>query len=227
LPTHNANMYGQAANSLNLTPSQKKGEAKFTLTEKFLPLYDDQVQTEWMTFLGAMAGQDPRTYTGKRPSWKDGLDFIQTLKLFGVMGEGLTTLQLANNLAILGICDNPDASSMAAWISGLKELGAFKGLQVLGFNLRLSDPIATCAAFLCVYNHLDNHLTDKDKEELGFGAIFVEHALCKVQRWSLRYDTSMQQSSFNMLAAELTNLPPWVSGANATNGVHFPFPLGT
>ncbi|KAJ7627901.1 hypothetical protein B0H17DRAFT_861885, partial [Mycena rosella] len=125
-------------------------------------------------------------YTGKRPRWKAGLDFILEFGFYGLKSDGLTALQLANNLVFLGICEPPEPEAMAAWVSEKGDLGAFKGLRHLGFNLQQSDPTATRTAFLCVYNHLAEHLSAEDKDVLGFGVIFVEHALCKIQRWSQR-----------------------------------------
>jgi hypothetical protein len=48
-------------------------------------------------------------------------------------------------------------------------------------------PSAVRMVFQVVYNYLDWCLTDKDKKKFGFGAIFVEHLLCKVQCWIERY----------------------------------------
>ncbi|KAJ7103978.1 hypothetical protein B0H15DRAFT_766670 [Mycena belliarum] len=214
IPTHNSNAYGEAANSLGITPSRGRELPKYTLEEKFLPFFEPHVQDRWIEFLGELAGRDPDSYTGKRPSWKEGLDFIQEFGFYGLKSDGLTTLQLANNLVLLGVCDPPEPETMAAWIAEKGDLGAFKGLRHLGFNLQQSDPLATRAAFLCVYDHLAEHLSAEDKAALGFGVIFVEHALCKIQRWSYRYDSVMRQSTFEDLANDLLCGPPWVPKHN-------------
>jgi hypothetical protein len=96
---------------------------------------------------------------------------------------------------------------MAAWIAEKGDLGAFKGLNLLGFKLEASDALATCAAFLCMYIHLDENLSPEDKKTLDFGVIFLEHLLCKVQCWTSRYDGGMRQSSFQALANELIQHP--------------------
>ncbi|KAK7029298.1 hypothetical protein R3P38DRAFT_3267066 [Favolaschia claudopus] len=203
VPTHNANAYGEAADSLNLKPSRKDGKPKLTIEEKFLPLYTAEVQNAYAEYLRDLLDQDPETYCGKRKKWKETLDFIQSFEFYGMKSDGLTTLQLANNMALLGICEHPQAEEMAAWIAEKGELGAYKGLKHLGFNLNGSDPLATRAAFLCLYNHLDTHLSVEDKKTLGFGVIFCEHVLCKVQRWQFRYDKNMRLVKFLGLVADL------------------------
>ncbi|KAJ6456215.1 hypothetical protein C8R47DRAFT_1165537 [Mycena vitilis] len=208
LPTHNPNVYGEAANSLGLTPTRRSDGEKCTLEEKFRPFYELDVQERWGEFLGDMAGQDPKTFTGKKRTWKEALDFIQEFGFYGLKSDGLTALQMANNLVVLGVCEEPDPESMAAWVSGRGELGAFKGLKLLGFNLNASDPLATRTAFICVYDHLFKHLSREAKECLGFGVIFVEHALCKVKRWTSYYDAAMRQSSFQSIADELIHRLP-------------------
>ncbi|KAJ6450336.1 hypothetical protein C8R47DRAFT_998916 [Mycena vitilis] len=221
IPTHNTNAYGEATNFLGITPTHTKDKQKWTLEEKFKPLYESNVQQRWAEFLGDMSGQDPETFTGKKKNWKEALDFIQEFGFYGLRSDGLTTLQLANNLVVLGICEEPDPESMAAWISGRGELGAFKGLKLLGFNLNASDPLATRTAFICVHDHLAKHLSREAKALLGFGVIFVEHTLCKVKRWTGIYDTAMRQSSFQSLADELIHRLP---GAPRPNEC-LPFPI--
>src|SRR5882724_10896856 len=115
-------------------------------------------------------------------------------------------------------------------------VGAFAGLQQLGFNLsweakgKKKNEILLPwikSAFQCVYDHLDMHLTDLDKKELRFGVIFVEHLLYKVGRWESRFrknsTTSLVSIGWN---AQLSSLP-WVPGANFTDntGLAFPIPL--
>ncbi|KAK7041038.1 hypothetical protein R3P38DRAFT_2512186, partial [Favolaschia claudopus] len=214
--THNANAYGEASNSLTLTPG-RKDEPKYTIEEKFLPFFTDNVQDRYVEFLGPLHNQDPTTYVGPRHTWSETIAFIQSFQFFGMMNDGLTTLQLANNMALLGICKLPEADEMAAWIASKGELGAFKGLTHLGFNLRGSDPLATRAAFLCVYNHLNTHLSEDDKEKLGFGVIFCEHVLCKVQRWNFRYD-----NSWNGIATRFADLAAALFQNEATECLPFP-----
>ncbi|KAJ7162370.1 hypothetical protein C8R46DRAFT_854523, partial [Mycena filopes] len=187
IATHNSNAYGEAANSLGITPSRGRDQPKYTVEEKFLGFYKPEVEDGWEDFIGPeLCNQDPATFTGKKRTWMEGLEFIQKFGFFGLKGDGLTTLQLANNLVLLGICEPPEPEVMAAWIADKGDLGAFKGLRLLGFNVQHSDPLATRAAFLCVYNHLKENLSSEDKTTLGFSVIFLEHVLCKVQRWTSR-----------------------------------------
>ncbi|KAJ7615305.1 hypothetical protein B0H17DRAFT_1152853, partial [Mycena rosella] len=161
IPTHNSNAYGEAANSLGLTPSRKEGLPKWTLEEKLLPYF--AVDLYW-----------------KAPKVEGRAGFYTEFGFYGLKSDGLTALQLANNLVFLGICEPPEPEAMAAWVS-----------------------------------------EKEDKDVLGFGVIFVEHALCKIQRWSQRYNTSMRQSSFERLANEIIHTPPWVPQKHEC----LPFPI--
>ncbi|KAJ7352550.1 hypothetical protein DFH08DRAFT_665486, partial [Mycena albidolilacea] len=99
-------------------------------------------------------------------------------------GSGLVPLQFANNLTLVGIGEPPSPETIALWIYMNKGYGAFRGLQVLSFNLPVdASPAAVRAAFFCFYHWLDHHLSDKDKKMLDFRTIFAEQLLCKVGRW--------------------------------------------
>ncbi|KAJ7075691.1 hypothetical protein C8R43DRAFT_910601 [Mycena crocata] len=225
IPIDDPNVWGQAANDLCLNPTIRySGGKSMSITAKFAPCYEEVVSSRWRKWLGPLADTDPGKYTGSRHSWFDALDFIQSFGVNGVKGNGLTTLQLANNMVFLGICVEPTAAEMGAWIADNSTLGAFKGLILLGFNLHAADLIATRVAFQVFYDHLDRFMSAEDKALLGFGAIFVEHLLCKVQRWEERYFEGMRQS----LKDFANGLPDsaWVFGDNLTNQKAFPFPLG-
>ncbi|KAJ6622853.1 hypothetical protein B0H10DRAFT_1787539, partial [Mycena sp. CBHHK59/15] len=162
---------------------------------------------------------------GTKRSWAEALELVQQLGFDGVKDSGLTTLQFANNLVLLGICRPPTADEMAIWISENPKLGAFKALKALGFNLAENDLLLTRIAFRVVYDHFENFLIPADKLLLGFGAIFVEHVLCKITRWQDRYDTQMNGLTFIELAEKLQDSSPWIMAENVTNKEHFPFPL--
>ncbi|KAE9406573.1 hypothetical protein BT96DRAFT_774745, partial [Gymnopus androsaceus JB14] len=99
-------------------------------------------------------------------------------------GSGITQMQFANTLALLGICDLPSCDTMAKIVQANKRMGAFEGLQRLGLQVNArSAETHVRAAFRCVYDALDHLLTPRDKALLCFNAIFVEHLLCKVSRW--------------------------------------------
>ncbi|KAF8177321.1 hypothetical protein K438DRAFT_1606436 [Mycena galopus ATCC 62051] len=220
------NVWGQAANDLCITPTIRfTNGIRISVANKIQPYFTDVIQARWAQWLGPLFRQNPESYTGERHSWTATIAMIRSLGIPGIKGLGLTTLQLANNLALLKICSPPSAAEMGAWIAENPGLGAFKGLVLLGFNIRASDPLTTRAAFQICYDHCDRYLSKEDKELLGFGAIFVEHLLCKVQRWQERYNAAMA-TKFAQLRDEQISQPPWISCANQTNAMSFPFPLG-
>ncbi|KAJ6579868.1 hypothetical protein B0H10DRAFT_1835089 [Mycena sp. CBHHK59/15] len=223
------NVWGQASNELSLTPTIRNSGGKTrSLPQKFNPCFSQKiVQEPWKKWLGPLFGKNPAEYLGPRHSWLEGVDLIQSFGINGVKGNGLTTLQLANNLVFLGICVEPTAAEMGAWIADNTTLGAFKGLVLLGFNITASDPVGTRVAFQVFYDHCDRFLSNEDKQFLGFGPIFVEHLLCKVQRWQERYavGASPTDTLEAFAHAQLSSLP-WVSGANVDDPRCFPFPLG-
>ncbi|KAF8220963.1 hypothetical protein L208DRAFT_1330885 [Tricholoma matsutake] len=82
------------------------------------------------------------------------------------------------------------------------------------------------AAFICVHQHLDQHLTPADKEVLGFCPIFTEHLLCKVVQWSRHWKEDTHKSPEVMgtsIEEELGS--QWEAGLNISDHTAFPFPL--
>ncbi|KAK6984203.1 hypothetical protein R3P38DRAFT_3454165 [Favolaschia claudopus] len=138
------NVWGQASNELGLNPTIRgSGGKTLSLDEKFGdPFSVEKVQLPWKKWLGSLFEQDPNTYTGQRHTWEEAITMIRSLGINGVKGDGLTTLQLANNLVFLGICSEPSSLEMGAWISQNTKLGAYRGLCLLGFKLHELDPIA-------------------------------------------------------------------------------------
>jgi hypothetical protein len=176
-------IWGQASNLLSATPTVKGTLEKMTLEDKFSPYFETSVQDSWIEFLGDLAGQDPKQYSGGRKTWKDALDFVVKLNIKGFL-QGLTLLQLVNNLVFLDILAMPEPVEIADWIYDNSNLGAYHGLARLGFVL--SDCGSVRCAFMCVYEHLNLNMTQKNKELLGFSPIFLEHVLCKVEHWNSR-----------------------------------------
>ncbi|EIM83907.1 uncharacterized protein STEHIDRAFT_45107, partial [Stereum hirsutum FP-91666 SS1] len=123
-------------------------------------------------------------YHGRRPTWLAALTLLTKKLQIDGFRSGLTALQTANNLVFLGICEPPSADTVAQWIWEHPGLGAFKGLQSLGFQLHNRDHVRV--AFRAFYDHLDQHLSLEMKAVLGFGTLFVEHVLCKHKRWATR-----------------------------------------
>lgn len=74
-------------------------------------------------------------------------------------------------------------------------------------------------AFKCVHDHLNLHLSERDKEILDFGPIFVEHLLCKISRWDNRLKIENYAGAFGKTAKEVEEsyqegqapFPPFIS----------------
>ena len=132
-----------------------------------------------------------------------GLQIPTRFRIRGIKGDGLTALQFANNLVFLGICEPPSPASVANWIAANGKLGAFHGLDEMGFSIRTSDPLVVRAAFFCVIVHMDKFLSPKAKEALEYSPIFVEHVLCKVKRWISRFKSKIHAQTFISLVQKL------------------------
>lgn len=221
-------VWGQPNNLLSSAPTKDRiGNqiVKFSLLEKFSPYWTETVQTEWVNFLGEMLNQDPSIYTGPRQTWHQTLSFLNKLGIIG-FGSGLTPFQLANHLVAFKIVDAPTVTDMADWISRHKKLGAYRGLDNLGFNLIPANPTSVRCAFVCIYRHLDEHLTQEDKNILFFGPILAEHILCKIPRWTGRLEDENAAGRLEQLASEAeTENQQWNPGANINDHKAFPFPL--
>lgn len=209
VPVDNPAIWGQPSRQLSIvshkTPYSTLMDAIIT---KFQRNFTDKIQLQWKDFLGDMYGVDPGLYQGERRTWKEALELMTSLNIAGFK-NGLTTLQSANLLAFAGIVQPPDAMIMGAWIHHHNDLGAYRGLQALGF--RLSDISSVVAAFLIVHNHLNKNLSEEDSLILGFDSGFstiaVEHILCKVTRWQGRlHRDGLAWSSFRIADPEI-NFP--------------------
>jgi hypothetical protein len=104
----------------------------FTVEEKFAPFFSDKVQKAWKKFLGALFESDDVTRTsstGQLPTYTEALEMLTELskevKLNG-FNTGLTRLQFANNLVILGLCQPPTVAEIAEWIHRNPTKGADK-----------------------------------------------------------------------------------------------------
>lgn len=201
----NSKIWGKApCNWMNLT------HAKYpTAEDKFAPMFARKLQARWIDHLGHLANRDPATYRGRRMSWSSMINWMQKQGINCLKGYSLTLLQFGNNMALLGLCMEPTPEEMADFLAqvggggppkkrktstrrkksgdeeGGDDKGGFKGLLLLGYQLKQRQTVGPWikAAFLSFYHHLDKHLSDADKEELHFGAMFVEHLLCKISRF--------------------------------------------
>ena len=114
---------------------------------------------------------------------------------------------------------------------GKESKGGIKGLELLRFKIsdRHDPGLWIRAAFTSFYDHLDAHLTAADKAELHFGAMFVEHLLCKISRYQSIFLKDPLAGTVTLVSlgeiAQQKQGSGWVSGANALDCTKFPIPL--
>ncbi|KAJ3760082.1 hypothetical protein EV360DRAFT_13425, partial [Lentinula raphanica] len=190
----NCKIYGSASNLLKLLPTPKKGDPAastiishsmlyYHLEEKFQPYWTAEVQTKWEAFLGELYNQNPMTHNSSRPSWLAGIEFLDKLHIPGFQ-KSLTAMQLANTLALSHVLEHPTLSEMAYWIWNHQDLGAFLGLQKVGFMM------PTQKAVLVALTSFSRHIWNMNTTQLQIigctngSVIDSEHFLCKIARWS-------------------------------------------
>ncbi|KDR65622.1 hypothetical protein GALMADRAFT_81650 [Galerina marginata CBS 339.88] len=165
------------------------------------------------------------TYPGPRRAWRDVRSLLDNLNITG-FGSGLTPFQLANHLVALKIVDPPSVIDVADWIHKHPKLGAFRGLEDLGFSVSKKNLMSVRGAFTCIYRFFDEHLTERDKSLLFFGSIFTEHVLCKIPRWKTRLADEDAKGRLQELAAkEIEKNYLWTPGGNIFCNKAFPVPL--
>ena len=221
---NDATPFRLASNSLKLLPTRgrKHKKIKYTLTEKFGPFFAEELVSSWKEFLGEMFEKDPESFAGHKHAWNEGMDFIMNLGLPGFK-TGLTLLQLINGLTFSSVLTHPTPSDITSWIYSNPNLGAQRGLTEVGFVLANQGFVH--AAFMCIYDHMDRHLTSEDKKLLGFGPIFVEQVLCKVVRWDRRLRQGRARGLRQLADDALGAAGDWTLGANKNDPSQFPFPL--
>jgi len=222
----NMRVWGQSARALSFKATQG-----LTIREKLAPFFTSEVQADWKKTLGLELADhpDPKSYSGKRPTWMDIRNFVMRHKFVGLM-DGLTQIQFANNVALAYIASHPTMDEISPWIAKHPKLGAYGGLRAMGFSVapgKSGEPWVW-GAFRCVYDHLDLHLSQEDKDELQFGAMFVEHLLCKLVRWIGVFERAKIGVGLTTLAhAAANDEVPWICGANYrdSTGQLMPIPL--
>lgn len=224
LQISNSRIYGTASNLLKLFPTITRKQTLSAsrkdcigLLEKFSPYWDPNVRETWCRFLGDFLNNDPSTYAGSRKGWMECITMIQQLQIQGFKDSGLTVMQTANDLALAGIIQPPSLKELALWIWQHPNLGAFHGLERIGFHLCNSE--AVLIALTSIYEHLDQWLTLKDKECLGFGTVAVEHFLCKTEQWSRKVKVMDNR------AREAEENAQFMVHADERSHHAFPFPL--
>ncbi|KAL0569462.1 hypothetical protein V5O48_012502 [Marasmius crinis-equi] len=176
----NASCWGQFCDNLGLDTSRKrKGGIRGRIEEFFTEV----VQSQWRNFLGDR-WENPGA-SSDLPTFKQALELGVQTKVDGFGAKSLTNLQLANTLALLGICQQPTVDDIAEAAFHLNK-GACRALYLLGYHGDHSLPQVRMA-FRAIYKWMEISLSDEDKEELRFGPMFLEHLLCKLKRWLDRY----------------------------------------
>ncbi|KAK7041379.1 hypothetical protein R3P38DRAFT_350305 [Favolaschia claudopus] len=191
-----------------------------SLEEKFGRLYAPEVEAAWVRHLGQLFNQDPERFASDDlPTWSATVELIKSLEI-PAFKSGLTAMQMVNTLVFCGVVKMPTAFEMAHWISDNKELGAVRGLTLLGFTTRSKNDIQ--AAYICFHNYLDDKLTLLDKTDIGFHPPFTEHVLCKIPRW----DAYLEADGCPTLMEMVKTLGdvPWLSGQNHDDSSAMPFP---
>ncbi|KAJ3823826.1 hypothetical protein F5880DRAFT_1481477 [Lentinula raphanica] len=149
------------------------------------------------------------THNSSRPSWLAGIEFLDRLHIPGFQ-KSLTAMQLANTLALSHILEHPTLSEMAYWIWNHQDLGAFLGLQKVGFMM------PTQKAVLVALASFSRHIWNMNTTQLQIigctngSVIDSEHFLCKIARWS----------------SKIPQITIWSSNAEKENDYsRFPFAL--
>lgn len=222
IPVDNPRIWGQPCRQLSVLSKKQANLTRLdALHAKFDEYFTTSITSKWKAFLGELFDQNPEDYTLSKRSWQDALDFVAGLGISGFK-NGLTTLQAANLLAFAGIIEPPQPLVMSSWIFSHKDLGAFRGLQRLGF--KVNSIASVVAAFDIVHNHLNHHLSESDKDHLGcsngFLVIFVEHLLCKIVRWEGRLRHC--RITWDKYPCDGLN---WVQGSNEQDHRAFPIPI--
>jgi hypothetical protein len=91
----------------------------------------------------------------------------------------------------------------------------------LGFKLSTREMISV--AFMIMNDHLDHFLSEVDCHILSFdtfGAILVEHLLCKLGRWEDR----VGKDEMRKICDNALKQSDWKRGENDKDAMHFPFP---
>ncbi|KZV59308.1 hypothetical protein PENSPDRAFT_595695, partial [Peniophora sp. CONT] len=108
--------------------------------------------------------------------------------------SGLSSLKFANNLALMGVVQQPTIESLAEWVIDNNDLGCYHGLTSLGFSLPLASEVKNRTyrrawiqgALQAVYDRLKSILSVDELRRYNFGVIFMKHLLCEVLQWKSR-----------------------------------------
>lgn len=224
----NLNVWGTPCSQFAVHIHRGDGSVS-TTKEKFAPFFSSDVREKWMKWLGPLANKYPDS-RDKLKSWQSAYDLVVGLGL-SPFGSGVTPMQFANVMALLGLCLPPTAMEMARCInlSQIDPKGAIRGLEQLGFNIKSKPNEWVQAAIQCIYDHFDSDLTFADKYELGFlfgfGVMFVEHILCKIARYEALFPPTGHIFLTTIANGVSTLSEPFIPGGNLNDQTGQRFPI--
>jgi len=108
----------------------------------------------------------------------------QSVTVFSNIGE-LTALLICGDLVEAGIIPMPSAEEWAKLIAKVGK-GSKAGLEMCGFIEGNNNQQRICEAFVSLDLALQQELSNKEKEAIGYNVIMLEHALCKIKRLTNR-----------------------------------------
>ena len=117
---------------------------------------------------------------GKTHSLGPNIDVRKTTMLFHSIGS-LNALLICGDLAMAGIVNMPTKLEMGDLIFKLNK-GVRGGLMKLGMIGEYPSANEVINAFVSLCDYLEQHLTDEEKETMGYSTSMVEHACCKFKR---------------------------------------------
>jgi hypothetical protein len=121
-----------------------------------------QTNTSWLTARGKI---DPN-------------DLFRLIKKFRGFGS-LVAFQLTMDYVEAGMTTELTVEHMAKFIRVIKA-GGIKGLEVLGYATSTEEEVAV--ALRSLQRSLVGKFSKPEREQMGYGLIFLEHSLCKVSR---------------------------------------------
>ena len=104
----------------------------------------------------------------------------QSVTVFSNIGE-LMALLICGDLVEAGIIPMPSAEEWAKLIAKVGK-GSKAGLEMCSFIEGNNNQQRICEAFVSLDLALQQELSNKEKEAIGYNVIMLEHALCKIKR---------------------------------------------
>lgn len=185
----NCCVWGQSAKSINITRSHtfKNALGKHSVREAFglrlEAFFTLNVLTAWRNFIGNELFELDVSFRreGKRRTWCSAFNMFCELGIEG-LSSGITPMQAAHNLALLGYVDSATCDDMIDVIHANPDKGGWYGLAALGFRMDRSRRETTATAFYTLYAYL-SRLSKDDQSAIDLSPMFVENFLCKIKRW--------------------------------------------